>query len=290
MDNTQNAKPLKQFLAQNTHLSDEEITWMLCPEPSLSSSCTPAPEPEELPHVDFIGVPSMEVTVSQPSPYDLFATTNVDGFLMASHPLFPYLLRLIKRVYCALLGQPYLGSPHSVDEDFQEFGSDYEILQLVKNPYELNSHLTQFLIMSLGIYYNILRRLQKIQLYVQARRENNTAKLMQSLNMIKNKHFLQMKAKVDLNVKERHQNSRHQSQKLLSPTTIPSINKKQRTTLPKAATDCLKAWLFQHRDAPYPNDDDKDELILKTGLTVRQVNNWFINARRRILPYNSRRN
>ena len=59
--------------------------------------------------------------------------------------------------------------------------------------------------------------------------------------------------------------------------------RKTRATLPKKATSCLKNWLFDHEDLPYPNDDEKDELILQTGLTVSQINNWFINARRRLL-------
>ena len=43
-------------------------------------------------------------------------------------------------------------------------------------------------------------------------------------------------------------------------------------------------WLKEHQDKPYPNDDEKDMLIRKTKLTMSQINYWFTNARRGILP------
>jgi len=34
---------------------------------------------------------------------------------------------------------------------------------------------------------------------------------------------------------------------------------------------------------PYPTEEEKKQIALQTNLTLIQVNNWFINARRRIL-------
>eukprot|EP00128_Syssomonas_multiformis_P007992 Colp12_sorted_trinity150504_noHs@22764 len=59
--------------------------------------------------------------------------------------------------------------------------------------------------------------------------------------------------------------------------------KKRRGNLPKAAIQSLKAWLFQHLTHPYPSEDEKRILAMKTNLTLNQISNWFINARRRIL-------
>ncbi|XP_070969693.1 homeobox protein PKNOX1-like isoform X1 [Oncorhynchus clarkii lewisi] len=61
----------------------------------------------------------------------------------------------------------------------------------------------------------------------------------------------------------------------------PKSNK--RGVLPKSATNIMRTWLFQHIGHPYPTEDEKKQLAIQTNLTLLQVNNWFINARRRIL-------
>ncbi|XP_035793063.1 homeobox protein Meis1-like [Anopheles albimanus] len=57
----------------------------------------------------------------------------------------------------------------------------------------------------------------------------------------------------------------------------------KRGILPKQATGVMRAWLFQHLVHPYPTEDEKRAIAAQTSLTLLQVNNWFINARRRIL-------
>jgi hypothetical protein len=49
----------------------------------------------------------------------------------------------------------------------------------------------------------------------------------------------------------------------------------------KVSKKPLKEWLHKHITTPYPSDAEKLHLANKTGLTVHQVHNWFINARRR---------
>ncbi|KRX77657.1 Homeobox protein Meis2 [Trichinella sp. T6] len=76
---------------------------------------------------------------------------------------------------------------------------------------------------------------------------------------------------------------------------------KKRGIFPKVATNIMRAWLFQHLTCtveisnytndlsrpfafhPYPSEEQKKQLAQDTGLTILQVNNWFINARRRIV-------
>ena len=48
-------------------------------------------------------------------------------------------------------------------------------------------------------------------------------------------------------------------------------SKKRRGNLPKPVTDILRRWLMDHLEHPYPSEDEKQELIVKTGLTIAQV-------------------
>jgi hypothetical protein len=59
---------------------------------------------------------------------------------------------------------------------------------------------------------------------------------------------------------------------------------KSRENYAKDVVDLLKNWLIQHAIDPYPSEGEKDVMCAKTGLRRDQLNNWFVNARRRLLP------
>ncbi|KAA8904396.1 homeobox KN domain-containing protein, partial [Sphaerosporella brunnea] len=59
---------------------------------------------------------------------------------------------------------------------------------------------------------------------------------------------------------------------------------RRRGNLPKQVTDLLRNWLNKHLHHPYPTEDEKQMLMSQTGLTIHQISNWFINARRRRVP------
>ncbi|EPQ54713.1 hypothetical protein GLOTRDRAFT_139231 [Gloeophyllum trabeum ATCC 11539] len=74
-----------------------------------------------------------------------------------------------------------------------------------------------------------------------------------------------------------------------SPQQVPQSSSlverppRKRGKLPKHVTDFLKDWLHRHSDHPYPSEEEKKQLCHATGLSMSQVSNWMINARRRIL-------
>lgn len=47
------------------------------------------------------------------------------------------------------------------------------------------------------------------------------------------------------------------------------------------STRILNEWFASHRDHPYPPEEEKEILSVRTGLTPSQISYWFVNARRR---------
>ena len=59
---------------------------------------------------------------------------------------------------------------------------------------------------------------------------------------------------------------------------------KKRHTLGKSAVAVMKEWMFspEHFYHPYPTETEKQELAEAAGITLKQLSNWFTNARKRL--------
>ncbi|KAJ4176550.1 hypothetical protein NW767_015412 [Fusarium falciforme] len=52
----------------------------------------------------------------------------------------------------------------------------------------------------------------------------------------------------------------------------------------RSSTKILKQWFTSHAAWPYPGQAEKEHLSHQTGMSVKQVTTWFVNARRRNGP------
>ncbi|KAH0731699.1 hypothetical protein KY289_002887 [Solanum tuberosum] len=59
------------------------------------------------------------------------------------------------------------------------------------------------------------------------------------------------------------------------------LKKRKKGKLPKEARIVLLDWWKTHYRWPYPTEEEKNRLSEMTGLDQKQINNWFINQRKR---------
>ncbi|XP_065879870.1 homeobox protein SBH1 [Euphorbia lathyris] len=59
------------------------------------------------------------------------------------------------------------------------------------------------------------------------------------------------------------------------------MKKRKKGKLPKEARQQLLDWWSRHYKWPYPSESQKIALAESTGLDQKQINNWFINQRKR---------
>ena len=64
--------------------------------------------------------------------------------------------------------------------------------------------------------------------------------------------------------------------------TAEKQRKTKLTTQTRKSHECLEAWVSENLTHPYPTDDEKRIFVEKTGMTLRQVNQWFNNYRHRL--------
>ena len=60
-------------------------------------------------------------------------------------------------------------------------------------------------------------------------------------------------------------------------------SQRKSTSLPSDTVDYLKAWMMspQHIAHPYPTEQEKCQIMMDTGIELKQLTNWFVNNRKR---------
>ena len=72
-------------------------------------------------------------------------------------------------------------------------------------------------------------------------------------------------------------------------TVSSSDHHPQQKRKPRRNPAVLVQWIEEHQSNPYPTKSEKQQLATLSGTTLRQLNDWFANARRNIkkFGYNS---
>ena len=78
-----------------------------------------------------------------------------------------------------------------------------------------------------------------------------------------------------------HVNNVELAMELLGYTVAVDDEQTMTRRLSEAATRILKEWFNNHIEHPYPDADEKQTLADLTGFTLKQINYWFVNYRKR---------
>ena len=60
----------------------------------------------------------------------------------------------------------------------------------------------------------------------------------------------------------------------------PSLPRPEKKTSKRRNPNVLIQWIEEHPNHPYPSKSDKQFLASQAGMNLRQLNDWFANARR----------
>lgn len=63
----------------------------------------------------------------------------------------------------------------------------------------------------------------------------------------------------------------------------PPLNEKRCIYIPESVKEYLRNWMMspEHCEHPYPTPEEKADIMANTGITLKELNNWFVNNRAR---------
>ncbi|XP_061349298.1 homeobox protein knotted-1-like 6 [Gastrolobium bilobum] len=220
--------------------------------------------------------------------------SKVLGAKVASHPLFPQLLHAY--IDCQKVGAPpemaqlldeIRGEHSDVCQISTFFGADPELDDfmdtycnlLVKFKLDLSRPFDE----ATAFLNDMETKLNSICNGPHAR--NNTPEP-DEVTASSEKDFIRkekeaIESKRIVEVQELKDNLQRRYSSYISSLKHEFSKKKKKEKLPKEAKQILLTWWNIHFKWPYPTDADKVALAEWTGLDQKQVNNWFINQRKR---------
>ena len=89
-----------------------------------------------------------------------------------------------------------------------------------------------------------------------------------------------MKENIDEQIVESSENSESKDSDNELEETKEVVRAGKKQNFSKEATSVLKKWLISHVEHPYLKNNDKLKLSKESGLTKKQVQNWFTNVRK----------
>ncbi|CAF3705272.1 unnamed protein product [Rotaria sp. Silwood1] len=227
---------------------------------------------------------------------------NMNKDLIYNHPFFPLLTIMFDKCELATNSLNSLGS---INEDIIEFTKQLNKEQ--SQCYTSNSEIDNLMIQAIQIlrihsleiekvhelcdnfcqkYINLLKGKMPMDILTDDSKSeeeesiiSNDDDIKQSMCLlpIQTQHILpQISLKDEIN-------ENFDSDTYEENDDLPQRRQKKRGIFPKSATLLMRAWLFQHLNHPYPSEEQKKIFARETNLNILQVNNWFINARRRIV-------
>ncbi|OXB56022.1 hypothetical protein ASZ78_015486 [Callipepla squamata] len=236
-----------------------------------------AQQPSKAQPVHLASTPAPSTAV--PAAADPQAQLEADKRAVYRHPLFPLLTLLFEKCEQATQGSECITSA-SFDVDIENFVHQQE--QEHKPFFSDDPELDNLMVKAIQVLRIHLLELEKV---------NELCK------DFCNRYITCLKTKMHSDNLLRNDLGGPYSPNPSSISLHPQVNldltslldgedkksKNKRGVLPKHATNIMRSWLFQHLMHPYPTEDEKRQIAAQTNLTLLQVNNWFINARRRIL-------
>lgn len=124
---------------------------------------------------------------------------------------------------------------------------------------------------------------EEVHRIVEGKLQNLKMALMQRINSIKSiePRYQYVSRELQLKYSKLKRAIKCSTESKFQEFVLKNARTERRSSFPDHARDVLRQWFLDHRLHPFPNEEQKYQLSMRTGLTNKQVSTWFINQRSR---------